>query len=368
MNYIVAAKGGLYCFYYRDGGIWFCEFKDSVWSKTQMMIPRVRKRFSVNLIDSGEPFLIWQDDDGNLNKGRFSNGDVASDILIAGREQLGQYCAMAAEDGMNLVYSIPFSADVHMLMSQFVGSNGAWGAVRRIDNIGAMAGCLFRLVPIAGNHFLAVYQNSGFESRLGYKEIYGNEVGKYNLIHSSIHSFGDCSFLATTHDLHVACIVRGVFGSRLIYKKKEADGFSPGVVVAEGQGLHNVVSYVVDEKPHLLFMRNDKLYCVGTEDDGYRWSFLPLGEPKKTQPEPKSLSKAVFLSNNMNRKKFLTNDLLVDEEKPWEIQIFLKHILASYEKSVGFKARENHEEPEDSYNNFFNNMEGELAEFMNDYF
>ena len=366
MNYIVAAKDGLYCFYYRDGGVWFCEFKDGAWSKSLEVVSKARMDFSVNLVDDSGPLLIWQDDDGNLKKGRYCNDSVAAETLVSGKGQLGQYRAMPAEGGMNLVYSMPVSGDVHMLMSQFVSANGAWGAIRRVDNIAAMAGGPFRLVPIAGKHFLAFYHNSGFESRLGYKEIYGDEVGKYNLIHSSIHNFGDCSFLATKHDLHIACIVRGVFGSRLIYKKKESGGLSPGVVVAEGQGLHSVVSYMVDERPHLLFMRNNELYCVGAEDDGYRWGFLPLEGREKARRDSAHFSKAVYLSHNMNKKGFLANELLVDKEKPWEVQVFSEYILAAYEKSVRAQTKEFPEEPEDDYNKFFNDMESELAKFLNE--
>ena len=368
MNYIVAVSDGLYCFYYRDGGVWFCEFKNGAWSETQVLISGVRKDFTVNLIDE-EIILIWQDDAGDLKKGRFSGDDITAHVLISGKGELGQYCAISAEGGLNLVYSLPFSGDIHMLMSQLVGTNGAWGAVKRVDNISAMSGfgsvSLFRLVPVADRHYLAVYQNGGFESRIGYKEIYGDEVGKYNLIHSSIHSFGDCSFLATKYDLHVACVVRGVFGARLIYKKKGADGFSPGVVVTEGQGLHNVMFYTANEKLHLLFMRNDNIYCVVAEDNGYRWSFLPLEE--HTHAQPRQISKAIFLSNNRSKIGIMANELLVDKEKPWEIQSISRHVFEAYTQQktkIQVQTKNNTKNAEDDYNEFFNNMENELTEFL----
>jgi len=363
MNYIVAAKDGLHCFYYKDGVVWFCQHDGNVWSQAYELISKVRANFTVNLVDDKRPFLIWQDDVGNLKKGRFGNGKVIDErTMIKSKDGLGQYRAIPADGGMNLVYSLPFAeGGIHMLMSQFVGENGAWGAVRRVDNIIGMVGGLFRLIPVAGKHFLAVYQNGGFESRIGYKEIFGDEIGGYNLLHSSIHSFGDCSFLATTHELHVACVVKGVFGSRLIYKKKGADGLSPGVVVAEGQGLHNIVLYVVNDKPHILFMRNDVLYNVGAEDDGYRWNFLPLDEREKSQN--KQFSKAIFLTSGCNGQ-FLANELLVEVDKPWEIQEHSKYILAELKRSAQAQASESLENTEDDYNIFFDGMENDFGDFI----
>jgi hypothetical protein len=366
MNYILAMADGLYCFYHRDGGVWFREFGGGSWSDAQELIPKAREDFTVNLVGTDEALLIWRDDKGNLSRGKFRGGDVAAEVMVAGKGELGQYRAMPADGGMNLVYSMPFSKDVHMLVSQFLGLNGAWGAVRRVDNISPMAGGLFNLVPIAGKHFLAVYQNSGFESRLGYREIYGGEVGKYNLIHSSIHKFGDCSVLATKYDLHVACVVRGVFGSRLIYKKRDAGGFSPGVVVSEGQDLSNVMLYMVDERLYLLFSRNFKLYCVSAQSgNGHSWSFIPLEERENERAA--QMSKAVFLSNTSSKTGFLANELLVDEQKPWEIQGLSRHVLAPYTQNIREQTKENTEDPEkpeENYDDFFNNMEKEMTEFL----
>jgi len=361
MNYIVATDGGLYCYYHKDGGIWFCEFVGGVWSNIRELIPGAHRDFTVNLIDDDKPLLIWRDSDGGLKKGRFSGKDIDAKVLIAGKGEFGEYRAIPAEDGLNLVYTLPFSGDMHMLMLQPVGANGAWGAVGRVDNISAMADGLFRLVPIANKHFLAIYQSSGFESKLGYKEIYGDNIGKYNLIHSSIHSFGDCSFLATKYDLHIACVVRGVFGSRLVYKKKGADGLSPGVVVAEGQGLHNIVLYMVDEKLYLLFMKNDTLYCVEAESDGYRWNFLPLEEHEKMQSG--NLAKAVFLSSRSGRG-FLANELLVHSERPWEISTLSRHLLVDYKQNIQAQVAEAPEKPPKNHDDFFDNMEAELGEFL----
>ena len=363
MNYIVVADNGLYCFYYRDGGVCFREYKGEDWSRARELVPRARENFTVSFVGNDKPLLIWQDDEGNLKYGKFDGDSIDTKVMITGKDELGQYYAMPAEDGMNLIYSLPFSNDVHMLMSQFVGTGGAWGAVRRVDNISPMTGRLFRLIPIAGRHFLAVYQNGGFESRLGYKEIYSDEVGKYNLIYSSIHKFGDCSFLATKYDLHAACVVRGVFGSRLVYKKKDEDGLSPGIVVSEGQDLNNVTIYMVDDRLHILFTRNDRLYCVGAQgDEGQRWAFLPLEEREGFSS--RHVSKATLLSKN--NTKFLANELLVNKDKPWEIYALSKYVLEPYAQNHQVQVQENYKETEERHDEFFNNMEDELMELMSD--
>ena len=118
---------------------------------------------------------------------------------------------------------------------------------------------------------------------------------------------------------------------------------------------------MVDEKLHILFMRNDRLYCVGAEDDGYRWGFLPLEE---REGEAGKLSKAIFLSNNRSERGFLANELLVNEGKPWDIQVISGHVLPAYTQKVQAQAVQLSENTEMDYNDFFENMENELSEFM----
>jgi len=321
MNYIVALSGGLYCFYYKQGGIWFCEYDGALWSKGKELVAQARADYSIKL----------------------------------------------ADDGLSLVYGLPFSDDVHMLMSQFVRVGDTLEITQQADNIGLMGGPLGvynKYVPVTQKHYLAVYSDGGFESRLGYREIYGDEVGKYNLIHSSIHKFGDYSVLATKYDLHVACVVRGVFGSRLIYKKKRAEKFSPGIVVAEGQDLDNIVLYIENDEVHLLFTRNDRLYCVRAEGaDGQKWGFLPLNQHEQSNYEATNITKAVFLTDN--RHGFLINELLVDTKKPWEVQVFWQLILGFYnnikpQKAANTPMPAKYKDYNEVQDEFFGNMEVEL--------
>jgi len=330
------------------------------------LISQAREGFTVNLINE-DVVLIWHDGVGSLFSGVLGDDGISANELISGQKEFGQYFAMSDDDGVNLVYDMPVADGASMLMSQTLKRNGIWGAVKHIDNINILQHgqhkSLFNLVPIAKKHFLAVYFSGGFESKLGYREIYGKEIGSYNLVHSSIHKFGDHSFLATIYDLHIAYVVRGVFGSRLIYKKKGKDGFSPGVVVAEGQGLHNVVVYMLDDKLHIMFMRGDELFCVNALGGGHSWSFLPLSEYDKSRN--KQLSKAFYLSGDDD--VFLTNELLVDKENPWKIHGCSKYIYARCVNET--KTQNSNDFAENNinnkdYDNFFSDMEGELAEYI----
>jgi len=364
MRYIIEANGRLYCFFYRDDAIWFCEFKGGVWSETEMLIKGVQGGFSISLIDN-EILMFFQNDKKGLVKSKFVDGNVATEILIDSNEVLGRYCAVPCKDGMSLIYNLPLLGDGnYALVSQFLGANGAWGTLRRIDAMRPVAEETFKLIPVADRHFLLFYQIGGFENRLGYKEIYDGEIGKYNLLHSGVNNFGDSSFLATRHALHGAYVTRGMFGSRLMYKKRDTDGISPGIVVADGNAIHNVLLYIVDEKPHLSFMINNSLYRMALKEKDGAQSLLPLD--KEDMPHDGHIVKATFLSDSIKEGQFLINELLVDEERPWNIKFLSDYILGSHKKGSPatneVKGLYTTAISEEEYNSFFAGTENEFLD------
>jgi len=351
MNYIVAAAQGLHCFFHKRDSVWHCKFSNGVWSEAEVLIQEMEDDFTVNLVD-GEVVMIGRHRAGSLIKCKFDGSGVVSNILIQGDGNIGRYHAVCTKDGMNLIYNMPISQDGgHMLVSQFLGENGAWGAMKHIDNVNGS----FILIPVTDKHFLVFYQNGGnHENRLGYREIYGNEVGGYNLLHSSTNRFADCSFLATMYDIHGLYVVRSVFGSALAYRRKLDGGFSPRFVVAEGQSIHNVLLYMLDERLCISFIKNNDLYSVDLNEEGDIWNFSP---PKRHEkPHGVRITKAVFLTND-KESRFLTNELLVNADKPWEILMNSDYVIMPNSEKRNLQTAACSEE---DYNSFFDSMENEL--------
>ena len=362
MRYIIEANGLLYCFFYRDEAIWFCEFEDDNWSSVEMLARGVHGGFSASLIN-GEILMFYQDNNNGLIRGKFEGRGIATDILIDGNEAHGRYCAVPSKNGMSLIYNLPLLGEGgYALVSQFLGANGSWGALRRVDAMQPMADEPFRLVPVADKHLLVFYQSGGLDNRLGYREIYDGEIGKYNSFHSGVNSFGDSSFLATKHELHGAYVTRGMFGSRLMYKKRDAGGFSPSIIATDGQAIYNVLLYMVDEKPHLCFMKGNHLYGMTLERKGGTQNPLPLN--REELPHDGSVVKAIFLSDSIREGQFLTNELLVGEEKPWDIKFLSNYVLGCHKKDFPIANETKNlyatAISEEEYHSFFAGIENEF--------
>ena len=361
MNYIVAAAKGLYCFFYRDGSMWLCEYKNNMWSEAKEIMQGTERDFTINLV-AGEIVIIWRDMGANLNKSKFcDDGTVVTEVLIENAGDVGRYWAVYAEGGMNLIYNMVVAREgVGVLVSQFVGENNTWGAIKHIDKIGSAAGSPFGLVSITGKHFLVLYQKSDFDNSIGYREIYGTEIGRYNQFHSGAGKFGDYSFLATKYDIHGVYVAKGLFGTALTYKKRLEGGFSPGFVVADGQNAHNILLYIIKGELHLAFTRGNDLYGLRLGEDLDRRG--PISPERYERPPGRHITKAVFLSEDKN-DNFLANELLVNRERPWEIQFLSDYVTGPYRKStqkergVSIQAAK---PSENDYNSFFDDMEKEL--------
>ena len=360
MKYIVKMRENLYCFFYKNGSIRSCGLKNGVWSDTKTLIDDVHGSFSANLV-LGEVLFFYQDAKGSLFKGKFAEGDIVIEEIMTGNDIPNRYYAVPTKDSLSLIYGIPSLGDGgYALVTQFVGTNGAWGALRRVDSIYHTSEEPFKLVSVSDRHFLVFYQGGGFENRLGYREIYDGEVGGFNLFHSGVNRFGDSSFLATKHELHGLYVVSSMFGARLMYRKKDANGFSPPIVVAEGQGIHNVLLYMVDEKLHLAFSRGGSLHQMAFEEKDGKQGFLPLDIQKEVKDD--RIVKAKFLFDDSGNDRLLANELLVNEEKPWDIKIASNYVISHQKQRSDAKNLYAVALSEEDYNSFFDGM---ADEFLN---
>ena len=309
MGYVVTVDNRLYTFFYDNDRIFWRQFDDG-WSKSNPLSVDAAKDFSVSIAE-GKVVVVSRDNKGILSKSTFDD-DIVTEVLLQDFGGTGQY--HIAADGMlhNLPVTNPY----------------------------------FRLVPVTDKHFLVVYQS---RDGLGYREVYGRDVGGFNVIHNHPGQYADYSFFATKYAIYGAFVVRGLFGWRLIYKTKtDGGGFRETLVTETSKPLYNVLLYILDGMLRLVFASEDNLYETRLEDGG----FSPI--TKLNGIGGKNMVKAVFLTNNTDNR-FLTNELLVDKISPWEIYLHKNFIVGSFEKNLpAIKSVKNEDD------GFFNNMESEF--------
>ena len=335
MNYIVAVKSGLYCFYSRGGGLWYCEYKGGAWQSPELLLDGISE-YSVKL--DGDDVIIISEDakEGDVSRGDFIDGKFRFKLLVrdARVDGFNRLWGYLPKDGLGLGYGLGFVYNAPV-----------------------------KLVPVGSGHSLAIYQNGDGQNKFGYRELYNGEIGGYNLIHAGAGRVLDYSIVATNYDLHGFYLFRGMFGVSLIYKNKGAGGFSPGVTISSWPNIRNVLAFIIDGVLRLNFMIGNSLYEVDLDGDASE-------KLKLLQSFEGDVLKAEFLSGEGLCRGLICNEIYVDKDKPWDIKLWGDYITKDYIASAsdGQNLQKNPEAPqspdEADYNNLFDDGDGEFRKVM----
>lgn len=214
----------------------------------------------------------------------------------------------------------------------------------------------FCLVPVFNKHFLAFYHRQG---QMGYREISGENTGEFK---SFCVTRGQCvshSFLATRYAIHGAFVLGGLFGSKLIYRRRTADGFLEKLVAERPRPIRNVVLALLNGRLYLHFMVGDILYETSVSLEGDGLDFSPALACKDFSG--KNIMKAGFLYDHRNIVNFTICELLV--EHPWDIRLYKKNVMdltfESEPKAQDASVSLDINDKED-YHDFFNNIRFDL--------
>jgi len=322
LNYIVSAQGGLYCFFGRDGGLFWCRhLGGGSWSAPSHFRDRGVVDFSVSLCE-GRVLIICQSD-SEVEHVFFDRGIFETTKLLKGGVQ-GSYFGLPLEDETFLTHNMPITGDyTQVLMSHRVDSARIWRDSRHLGRVIPLSKkrC-FEIVPIRDQHFLLFYQaqGNGFGGDLGYREVYGEEMGRFNVVHQNANINGGChSFLANTDGFHMVYMTKGLLVPSLNYIKRDKNGLSKRLTVAQGHNVHSPVLYFNEGQLNLLYMRGEDVF-VCSFGDGEKPVVTPPIKQEGTAASTLRVSK--YLHENKSQKDFISNEIVVCTHKPWKIKIF----------------------------------------------
>lgn len=354
MRYLVKAQGGFYCFFHKDGGLWWCgRDKDGSWSEPACFYKSGVDYFTVSLCEG--KILILCQTKTKVEQIYFDRGDFESSVLVEGGLD-GNYYGLALGLDTFLVHNMPIAREYsHILMSHRVDAQGLWTNSRNLGRVIPLGrGYPFDIVPIEKQHFLLFYQaqGDGFGGDLGYREVYGKMMGDFNVVHSNANINGKChSFLATTEGIHMVYMTKGLLVPSLNYVKKDTRGLSSKISLAQGHNVHSPLLYMLKGRLHLLYMRGEDVFSCVIGRDGY------VSNPQLQQEGFKAgdIVLGRFLCENEADAEFLANELPVNSKKPWEV-VFLDNLLnLNSEPGAPVKQYKTSQiGSQDDYNDFFN--------------
>ena len=329
MRYIVSVNSGLYTFYSEPNGLFWSQYLGSeTWSTAESFFEGRVEHFSVSLC-KGRVLVVYQT--AILAKRVvFENGEFFENLLVEGGLD-GTYYGVAIDGGEDtfLVHNLPISREYsHILMSHKLGSDGSWSGSKNLGRIIPFTQkYAFDMIPVRNNHFLMFYQvqASGFGADLGFREVYGNKIGSFNIVEKNANINGMCnSFLASHSEIFITYMVKGILSPALYYVKKDEHGFSQKITIASGNNIHSPLIYLKNGKLNLLYMRGDDIFS--TELAKNNLSFVQHKE------KASSYTRCRFLHENNINSDFYANEILIDTSNPKKLRIL--DGLASFDKLV----------------------------------
>lgn len=313
----------LLAFYYsKKNGIVYKIYDNNSWSKEQIVFINALENYSVTLGYDGIIYIFCQDTNGNLNLCINKEGLWSSKVILENKSNTVHtiiFNPIVTESGLTLIYNVPSTNESgNYLVTQQLSENSKWSEPNKIDYFTNMNNCFYQVQYIGKDHLLLFYQTKTPENRIGYRELTSTTQGPFNLFHMSTSYIKDYSFLTTNTEIHAIYIIKSMFSSQLIYKKKGDDGFSKPIVLWESQKIENCLLFIIKNIIYVNFIVNGQL-SVSTSNDGGRTFSRPTSSTIKFNYKN---TKAIFISEPpQNENSYYIRELYVDSENPCDIQL-----------------------------------------------
>ena len=326
-TFIVRLKNdSLICFYYiRESGILYRIYEGGKWSDANTLIKSGRPNYTVTLDDNGKMYVLCQNNYGDvllyLNQDGMHTNWTEKTILKNKGQRVHPITLhpIISERGMGLIYNVPIvdEKSSHLIRQTF-NARGQWSPAARVDKLIALPGRMFQVQAVTPRHVLVFYQimnPKGYEYNLGYREMTPASQSRFNIFHSTSSTIADVSFLTTDDSIHVLYIVRSMYSSQLIYRKKEEGEFSNPVVLYEGESLENCLMFFADGNLHVTYKSDDQLFHCLSENSDNGFS-RPVRYYSKVCEDP---VKASYIGGCP--EGCCIREVYVDSAAPWDIQV-----------------------------------------------
>lgn len=328
-------KGVLGCFYYEKGNILYKETNGKNISDSVIVAKGVRENFTVNLCQNEEIYLFCQNLYGDIVHIKMNNGKWAENIILKCKDKnAGNIILYCIENGQerSIIYNVPSKdKNIFDIMMQTSDNKGNWGKPYFIDKIIPMQEFIFKVDMIDFEHSIIFYRKycEKGECTIGYRTFNNNNIGEYNPIYSTNYRVNVTSFLACDDCFHSLFSVKNIFSSRIVYRKKCANGLCECINLAEVQYVDSCQIFIANNKLYAVWkIGNNIFYCV-SENNGESFSKVMKFPDKNTI----HLNKTNYLSFvKMNSNDFTVREVYTDRTNICNIEI-LPNLYKNFNKS-----------------------------------
>lgn len=287
--------------------------------------------FSVSLNNKGQIYILAQALNDNIVLGVLENTN--SEIKLfnilkkdSNISNLTFFNPLFFENNVSLIFnsSISGNAKNNFLSVKTFLNGKQWTEAENIDIFSVAGNNTYEIQKLNEKDAILVYEKREKEVQLGFKEIINGKISPFVQIHKTGYQLVDFSFLATENEIHFIYILKNLFSSQVIYKRKDRYGVSAPSILYEGQKLRDCSVALINNELYCMYIGGSSLLYNISKDLGN--SFSNTLSYKKSIPQ--DIVKAKFISNTAE-KNIILNEVYTDYKNPINIQ-FIPEIYPDY--------------------------------------
>lgn len=314
-NYILLNRNNeILSFYYGEERAIYCKkLGSNNYPITNKIIQNVTDCFTVDIGPNKEIYIFCQNYNGDIILCKLEEDGFKNKVLFKNKNETLEnilFYPIFFKGNMSLIYNTP---NQFLAIKTLVGGK-SWTNSENIDVLSTLPNNLFHMQKINQNNIIIAYQKKYKDIQIGYKEINNGNISDFIPIHKTGYQIVDYSFIAFKGAIHYIYIIKSLFSSQVLYKRKDENGISSQIILFEGQKIKSCNINILNNKLYCSFIVNSTLYHCQSEDFGR--SFLGISKYRK--PLSQDVVKAKFVSNN-NLDGYYLNEIYIDSRNPLNI-------------------------------------------------
>lgn len=312
----------VYGFYYAgEDGVCLRVYENGRWGRAMSLAVDAKPWFSVSRI-SQDFHVLYQDREGrNKHAFRHDDGDrqTAPPAILDDDNIIGVYHLLTSGQDWRLVYETDTEEGRRVVSRAAV--NGRWGAREEIGSHQPGTGFAnIRIQQVIDDHYILFSQEKQADGviAMGYRELKAGKTGDFHPVHIAAAAAAGSSFITTDDAIHFLYIVRGVFSSRLVYRKRQATGLTAAVSVYEGTRMDECLLFIAHDRLYACYLSAGAMYICESDNDGQSFR-----RPQRYRGKfCESPVKAAYLPDTApNESELAAREVWVDSHNPWDVQL-----------------------------------------------
>lgn len=362
-NYILLTKSkDILSFYYGEERSIYCKKTTSNnYTSTIKIIQNVTDCFTVDIDNDGIVHLFCKNFDGDVILCKMEQDGFKNKILFKNKEDNLEnvlFYPIFFKDNMSLLFNTQNKnqANSFLAIKTLVGGK-TWTNSENIDVFSTLPNNIFYIQKINQDNLVLAYQKKMKDIQIGFKQIKNGNISDFVTIHKTAYQIVDYSFVAYNDDIHYIYVIKTLFSSQVVYKKKDINGISNPVILFDGQKIKSCNIAILNNNLFCSFILNNTLFYCQSEDFGN--SFLGIVKYKK--PISQDVVKAKFLQTTPILNSSI-NEIYLESKNPLNIYMLPEFLPNIFNKAREIKQNEYNTIQTQQQNNFITSLHSHIAQ------